>query len=175
MRLRLVSLVVALAAVMGAVAPSQAQQPPQQQQRAPEPSASHLAAARDLLVATGAAGSIDRIFPVFMNDIRRMSVTRPELAKDLEEVIKLLEPELERQKQQGYAIAARAYAAQLSESDLKEATVFFQSPVGKKYVEALPTITENLVNDITAWSQLAAEYTMTRVRAEMSKRGHQLQ
>lgn len=174
MRLRLVSLVIALATVMGVAAPSHAQQP-QQQQRAPEPSATHLAAARELLVATGAAGSIDRIFPVFINDIRRIAVTRPELAKDLDEVIKLLEPDLERQKQQGYSIAARAYAAQMSEPELKEATVFFRSPVGKKYVEALPVVTESLVNDITAWSQLAAEYTMTRVRAEMSKRGHQLQ
>lgn len=173
MRLRLVSLAVALAAFAASVGPSHAQQ--SQQQRAAEPSASHLAAARDLLIVTGAAGSIDRIIPVFINDIRRISVTRPELAKDLDEVIKQLEPEMEKQKQQGYSIAARAYAAQMSEPELKEAAVFFRSPVGKKYVEALPVVTETLVNDITAWSQLAAEYTMTRVRAEMSKRGHQLQ
>ena len=168
MRLRSVSLAVALAAFVTVASGAHAQQ-------AAAPTPSHLEAARELLVATGAASSIDRIIPVFVNDIRRISVTRPELAKDLDEVIKLVGPELERQKQQGYAIAARAYAGQMSEAELKEALVFFRSAVGRKYVEVLPTVTENLVNDISAWSQLAAEYAMTRVRAEMSKRGHQLQ
>jgi hypothetical protein len=158
------------------VAPAVAQQTPTQpQQQAAEPSPSHLAAAREVLLLAGGAATIDRILPILINDIRRVAVTRPELAKDLDEVLKSIEPEIERQKQQGYAIAARAYAAQLSEADLKETAVFFRTPVGKRYVEALPTITENLINDVTTWSQLVAEYTMTRVRAEMAKRGHQLQ
>ena len=174
MRLRQLFLA-ASAALTFAGAPALAQQPQQQQQQAAEPSPSHLAAAREVLLLAGAAASIDRIVPILVNDIRRAAVTRPELAKDLDEILKAMEPELERQKQQGYAIAARAYAAQLSEADLEEAATFFRSPVGRRYVEALPTITENLVNDVTTWSQLAAEYTMTRVRAEMAKRGHQLQ
>lgn len=170
MRFRLLSMAVLFSGVVAIGFPAQAQQA-----QAPEPTASHLAAARDVLVLAGAAASIDRIIPTFIGDIRRIAVTRPELAKDLEDILKTLEPELERQKQQGYGVAARAYAAQLSEAELKETIVFFRSPVGKKYVEALPAVTENLINDVTAWSQLAAEYTMTRVRAEMAKRGHQLQ
>jgi hypothetical protein len=162
MRFRLLSFAMLLAG-LAAVVPARAQQ-------APEPTASHLAAARELVTIAGATASIDRII-----HIKRVSVTRPELAKDLDEVVKAMEPEFERQKQQGYALAARVYAAQMSEAELKEATTFFRSPAGKKYVEVLPTVTENLINDLTAWSQLAAEYTMTRVRAEMSKRGHQLQ
>lgn len=168
MRLRLLSLAALLAGLLAALAPARAQQ-------SPEPSPSHLAAAREVMILAGASTSIDRILPILLNDIRRVAVTRPELAKDLNEVLQSMQPELERQKEQGYAIAARAYAAQLSEADLKEAAVFFRSPVGKKYVQALPTITENLVNDVTTWSQLAAEYLMTRVRAEMHKRGHDLQ
>lgn len=171
MRFRLLTLGVLLAGLVAAGFPAHSQQ----QQQAPEPTPSHLAAAREVMIAAGASTSIDRIIPILLNDIRRISVTRPEVGKDLDDVIKIMEPELERQKQQGYAIAARAYAAQLSEADLKEIAAFFRSPVGRKYVEALPTVTENLVNDVTAWSQLAAEYTMTRVRAEMAKRGHQLQ
>jgi hypothetical protein len=167
MRFRLLSFAMLLAG-LAAVVPARAQQ-------APEPTASHLAAARELVTIAGATASIDRIIPALINDIKRVSVTRPELAKDLDEVLKAMEPEFERQKQQGYALAARVYAAQMSEAELKEATTFFRSPAGKKYVEVLPTVTENLINDLTAWSQLAAEYTMTRVRAEMSKRGHQLQ
>lgn len=168
MRLRSFSLAAALAGCLALGAPALAQ-------RTPEPSPSHLAAARDFMVAAGAGVSIDRILPVLVNDVRRIAVTRPELAKELEEVLKSMEPELERQRQQGYAIAARAYATHMTEAELKEGTVFFRSPAGRKYVEMLPSITETLVNDVTAWSQLAGEYLMTRVRAEMAKKGYQLQ
>lgn len=142
---------------------------------AQEPSTSQIAAARDLVSAVGASGSIERILPALIEQIRRQSVTRPELAKDLDEVLKTLQPEIEQQRQQAYFIASRTYAKFLSEQEIREAVTFFRSPTGAKYVQALPDLTENLVNSITTWSELVGEYLQTRVRSEMLKRGHQLQ
>lgn len=140
-----------------------------------EPSASQIAAARELVTVVGASGSIERILPALVDQIRRQAVTRPELGKDLEEVLKGLQPEIEQQRQQAYFIAARTYAKFMSEQEIRDAVVFFKTPSGVKYIQVLPELTDNLVNSITSWSELVGEYLQTRVRAEMMKRGHQLQ
>lgn len=142
---------------------------------AQEPSASQIAAARELVTVVGASGSIERILPALVDQIRRQAVTRPELGKDLEEVLKGLQPEIEQQRQQAYFIAARTYAKFMSEQEIRDAVVFFKTPSGAKYIQVLPELTDNLVNSITSWSELVGEYLQTRVRAEMMKRGHQLQ
>ena len=143
--------------------------------RADEPTPSHIAAARELVVAAGASSGLDRIIPALVEDVRRQSITRPEMAKDIDEVLKVLAPELEQQKQQAITVAARSYAKYLSESDIRESVAFFKTPAGAHYVAAQPDITDDVVATVTAWSQIAAEYVQTRVRSEMLKRGHQLQ
>ncbi len=142
---------------------------------AQEPSPSHIAAARELVSAAGASNSIDRIMPALTDEMRKQITTRPEMTKDLDEVLKAMAPELEQQRQQAYFVAARSYAKWLSEGEIRDAVTFFRSPAGLKYVQAQADITSDLVSTVGAWSQLAAEYVQTRVRSEMLKRGHQLQ
>ena len=138
-------------------------------------SANHLAAARELVTAAGAITSIDRIVPALVDEIRKQTLTRPEMTKDLNEVITALAPDIEQQRQQAIFVAARSYAKFMTEQELKDAIAFFKSPTGQKYVKVQPELTEDLVTSVTAWSQLAAEYIQTRVRVEMLKRGHQMQ
>lgn len=154
-----------LGALLLAAAPCSAQ----------EPTPAHVAAARELVSATGASSSIDNIFPGLIEEIRRQSVTRPEIAKDLDEVLKGLGPDLEVQKQQAVNLAARSYAKWLTEPEIRDALTFFKSPSGVKYVKIQPDLTDDIIQSITAWSQLAAEYVMARTRTEMLKRGHQMQ
>ena len=145
------------------------------QVRAQEFSTSHIAAARDLVIAVGASTSIDRIMPTLVAEIRKQILTRPEMTKDLDEVLTALAPEIEQQKQQAVFVAARSYAKYMTEAEIKDTLVFFRSSTGQKYAKVQPLVTEDLVNTVTAWSQLAADYVQTRVRAEMLKRGHQMQ
>ncbi|WP_375460743.1 DUF2059 domain-containing protein [uncultured Enterovirga sp.] len=166
MRMRPVKLAAALlGCLVLAAGPSHAQ----------EPGPAHMAAARELVVATGAGSSIDNIFPALITEIRQQAITRPEIAKDLDEVVKALQPELETQKQQAMNLAARAYAKWLTEAEVRDALTFFKSPSGMKYVMVQPDLTDDIVQSVTAWSQLASDYVMARTRAEMMKRGHQMQ
>jgi uncharacterized protein len=143
--------------------------------RAQEPSASHLAAARDLMEVTGVLSPVNELIPTFSEQIRRQNVTRPEVAKDLEEVLKTLQPEMQLQRQQVTNIVSRTYAKWLTETELKEVTAFFKTPTGTKYSKVQPDLVDDVVNDVQVWTQQASEYLMVRVRAEMSKKGHQLQ
>ena len=157
-----------------------AQQParPAPAQPAPAPptqiSPSHLAVARDVVVLSGMTRTFDVIPPEMNEQIKKNLGTRPDLAKDLDQVIEGMKPEMELQKQQMVNAAARVYASRISEADLKEIAAFFKSPIGKKYVETQPQILDSMVVEIQNWTKQLAEYVMVRVRAEMTKRGHQM-
>ncbi|KQQ47954.1 hypothetical protein ASF58_00910 [Methylobacterium sp. Leaf125] len=141
----------------------------------PAYSANHLALAREVMLNSGIARSFDSIIPAFAERIRQGAVTRPELSKDLETVLTSLEPEMELQKQAMIDTAARIYAARLSEAELNEIATFFRSPAGKRYVETQPQVLDEMVQAMQNWTQDVSEYIMVRVRAEMAKKGHQLQ
>ena len=103
-----------------------------------------------------------------------MNVTRPEIRTDLEQVVAMLRPELEQQKQKMIDNAARAFASRLTEAELKDVATFYKSPAGVKYVQIQPGVLDDIVRDLATWSQQTAQFVMTRAREEMSKRGHQL-
>ncbi|GJD47506.1 hypothetical protein OPKNFCMD_0214 [Methylobacterium crusticola] len=179
-----------LAGVLAALlaAPAAAQQRPAAPAPAPAPapaapaapqrdgiSPSHFALAREVMLSSGIARSFDSILPAFGEQIKQAAVTRPELNKDLGDVIDKMQPELELQKQRIIDIASRIYASKLSEAELRDIAAFFRSPAGKRYVETQPQILDEMVQSMQTWTQEVSEYMMVRVRAEMGKRGHQLQ
>lgn len=138
-------------------------------------SASHLALAREVMLSSGIARSFDAIIPSFADQIRKQAVTRPEIQKDLDQVLANLHPEMELQKQRMIDIAARTYAARFSEAELTDIATFFRSPAGKRYVEMQPALLDEMVRAMQVWTEEVSEYLMVRVRAEMSKRGFELQ
>lgn len=176
---RLAAVLAILAAALPGPASAQAQKPaakPAAAQSAPSaPSANHLALAREVMLSSGIARSFDSIIPSFADQIRQQAVTRPELAKDLNEVLAALQPEMELQKQRMVDTAARIYADKLTEAELKDIAAFFRSPAGKRYVESQPAVLDEMVQAMQGWTQEVSEYVMVRVRAELGKRGHQLQ
>ena len=165
---------VCLAAALGGD-PVAAQQP---QPGAPAPqqqfTPGHLAAARDVAIGSGITRSFDAIAPQFYEQIKQGAVTRPELIKDLDQVLEALKPEMELQKQQMIGIAARIFAGRMSEAELKDVVAFFKSSSGAKYVEAQPLVLDDLVVEMERWTQGVADYLIVRVRTEMGKRGHQM-
>ncbi len=142
---------------------------------APTYSANHLALAREVMLSSGIARSFDSIIPSFADQIRKQAITRPEIQKDLEEVLTAIQPEMELQKQRLIDIAARTYAAKFSEAELTDIANFFRSPAGKRYVEMQPALLDEMVRAMQGWTEEVSEYIMVRVRAEMAKRGHELQ
>ncbi|WP_375457023.1 DUF2059 domain-containing protein [uncultured Methylobacterium sp.] len=151
--------------------------PPATPAAAPAPAlgANHLALAREVMLNSGIARSFDSIIPAFAEQIKQQTVTRPDLGKDLDEVLVSLAPEMELQKQRMLDTAARIYATKLAEPELQEIAAFFRSPAGKRYVESQPQVLDEMVQAMQTWTQDVSEYVMVRVRAEMGKRGHQMQ
>lgn len=176
-RLRTVALALLMAAPLGA-APGLAQAqgtPARPATPAPKYTPEHIALAREVMATSGIARSFDAMLPVFSEQVRRATVTRPEIQKDLDDVLGKLQPELELQKQEMLNTAAQLYAARISEADLRDIATFFRSPAGKRYVETQPLVLDDVVQAMQAWTQQVSEYVMVRVRSEMGKRGHTMQ
>ena len=141
---------------------------------APEPPASQLAAAREVVIASGMSRSFAPMIPQLMEQIGPMLTrTRPEMAKDLSDVLKQLAPEFEKKTDDMLDVAAHVYARRMSEEELKQTAAFFNTPVGKKYVDSQPALLDELVVAMQAWTQQISTFMMTRVRQEMMKKGHQ--
>jgi hypothetical protein len=170
-----------LLALLVAASGSRAQQaapstPPGQTPPAPAaPSPSHLAAARALVIGCGMSRSFSVIIPQFMDQIgSSLTQTRPELIHDLNTVLTGLKPEFDKQADEMVEIAAQIYVKHMSEQDLKAAVAFFESPAGKKYVETQPAFLTDVVTAMQGWQGKISTDMMTRVRAEMKKKGHEL-
>lgn len=164
---------VAISAALGLLTAAAAAQAPAP--TPPAPTASHLALAREVALSSGLTRTFDAIIPQFGERIRQSAVSRPEVTKDLNDVLEKLKPELELQKQQMINNTARVFANRLTEAELKEISTFFRSPAGQRYVQTQPVVLDDLVKEISTWTDTVAEYVMVRVRAEMGKRGHMLQ
>lgn len=163
-----------LALMLAASAQAQQAAPRAAPGAAAGPTQNHLELARQLAAMLGIPELFDGVARELPDQLRKNTVTRPELAKDLEQVLEALKPELNQQRQQMINTAARVYASRLTEAELKEIVGFFNTPAGKKYTEVTPLILDDVATETTRWAERMSDYLMTRVRAEMGKRGHQM-
>jgi hypothetical protein len=167
-------------AALLALVPAQAQQnQPAAQAPAAQvnanPTPAQLALAKEVVVGSGVGKSFETMIPQFLEEARQsLTSGRPELAKDLTEVINGLRPEFEAQGEDMLAIAAKVVASRLSEQELKDVSAFFKSPSGQKYVQVQPYMLDDMFRQMQAWTQKLSEQVITRIRAEMKKRGHDI-
>lgn len=134
---------------------------------------SHLAIAAEVLKASGLMNTFQASMPNVVEMLRtQVTRQRPELVKDIEEALKLVEARIPDVTNEGVANAARFMASRLTEAELKEVNVFLTSPVGKKYVENLPGFMQDMLPFLEQWQQGVGQQLMGVFRDEMSKRGH---
>lgn len=138
----------------------------------PEPPAAQVAAARQLVAASGMQRSFEPMVPQLMQQVvPLLTRTRPELKDNLQVVLKQLEPEFVKKGDEMTEIAAKIYARRMSQPELEQAAAFFNSPVGKKYVEVQPAMLDEVVVAMQTWTQTLSTYMMQRVHDEMKAKG----
>jgi uncharacterized protein len=140
--------------------------------RADDPSPAAVADARTVIVASGIAKSFDFMVPQMLGMLERnVTATRPDIKDKLHATLLQLEPEFAKTEDSVINAAAAGLAKRLSAAELKDVVAFFQSPSGKKYVEATPGMLEDVVAALEAWRQKLSTDMMTRVREELKKQG----
>jgi uncharacterized protein len=140
--------------------------------RAEDPSPTAIAEARTIIVSSGIAKSFDAVVPQMLGMLERNTLaTRPDIKDKLHATLLQLEPEFVKTEEQVISAAAISLAKRMSEADLKDTAAFFQSPAGKKYVEAQPAALNDIVAAMQGWQQKLSSDIMSRTREEMKKQG----
>jgi hypothetical protein len=85
--------------------------------------------------------------------------------------LKTIQPEFDQTAKQTYIQAEGLLAAQMSEQDITQVAAFFESPAGKKYIQATPVFLQNLGDVTGAWREKLSTDILERARAEMKKKG----
>jgi uncharacterized protein len=143
--------------------------------QAQQPSPAALASARELMELKGVKGLVE---PVVVGVIEQTKgtilQTNPGLTKDLDEVSVQLRTEYQPRIAEMTNEIVQLYAQRFSEQELKEAIAFYKSPAGKKMLAEEPRILDATYARLQQWAIRFQDEVMTRVRAEMKKRGHNL-
>jgi uncharacterized protein len=141
----------------------------------PPVTASHLQAAREVLVGSGISRSFESFIPQFIDQAKsNISGTRPELIKDLEEISKTIGTQLDAERAEMIELGAKTYANRMSEAELKDISAFFKTPSGLRYVATQPQVLEELFGEMQAWSQRLGAKIIDIFRVELKKRGREI-
>jgi hypothetical protein len=143
--------------------------------QAQQPSPAALASARELMELKGVKSLVE---PVVVGVIEQTKgtilQTNPGLTKDLDEVSAQLRNEYQPRVAEMTNEIVQLYAQRFSEQELKEVIAFYKSAAGKKMLAEEPRILDATYARLQQWAIRFQDEVMTRVRAEMKKRGHNL-
>jgi hypothetical protein len=139
---------------------------------AADPTPAALQAAQTIVATSGMSGSFDQVVPQMLYELERTTTaTRPDIKDSMHATVLELAPEFVKTESEVIQSAALSLATHMTEQELKDTAVFFQSPSGKKYVEAQPAVYKDVISIIQNWRQKLSTQMLARAREEMKKKG----
>jgi hypothetical protein len=140
------------------------------------PTPSHVAVARDVIVASGIARTFDTMVAQALEQYKATVVqSQPQLRAETEAaVLEVLFKTRENEVKTMLISASILLARRMSEPELKDTLAFFSSASGKKYVETQPKFLDDLVPAIDSWASKALPSAAEQVRAILVAKGHKL-
>jgi len=143
--------------------------------QAQQPSPTAVDLARQVILIKGGNNLFDPIVPGVIETAKNNFLpTNPGLSKDLNEVALQLRREFEPRRAELLNEVARAYAERFTEQELRELIAFYKSPLGQKVVTEEPRALDAGMARAQNWANNFSEVVISRMRAEMKKRGHDL-
>jgi len=150
-------------AVLALIPSAQAQQ---------QPSAAAIALATQLLELKGGLSGFDpAIDGVVIHHKGQLLQINPTLGKDINDVEQIVRKEGAARREELHKEIAIGYATAFTEQDLKDLIAFYKTPLGKKIIEQEPKAGEESTKRAQVWIEKYAQDVMTKMRAEMRKRG----
>jgi hypothetical protein len=140
-----------------------------------QPSPQAIATAKELMQAKGATNMFDPLIPGIIESAKNVLLpVNPGLFRELNEVATLLRTQFAARRNEIIDEIARLYAQRFTEAEMKEVIAFYRTPVGKKFVNDEPAVIDQGLARTQAWSNRLQDDVISRFRAEMKKKGHDL-
>jgi hypothetical protein len=137
-----------------------------------------VAAARELVVVMRAAEQFKSILPLIMRQLKPAIVQgRPEVERDFDAMIPVLNEIMSAQNEQIAKLVddiAMIYARNFTVDEMRRVTAFYQEPVGQKFLEKMPVITQESMVAGQEFGRAIALELQKRLIEELRKRGHKI-
>ena len=138
-----------------------------------QPSAASVTLATQILELKGGISAFDAaIDGVILHHRGNLLQINPNLTKDIDATMQIVRADAAARRQELHNEVARAYASVYTEQDLKQMLDFYKTPLGKKIIEGEPKAGEESTKRAQVWIDNYATDVITRMRAEMKKKGH---
>ena len=161
--------------------PAQAQAPQAQAPQAqaplaqPQPSATSLAVAKEILTLRATTTVLAPVVTGVIEQAKGMfEQQNPALGKDLREVATKLRKDLDPKRDELVNVFVRTYAQHFTEAELKDLLAFYKTPLGKKILNEEPVAIEEGLKSAQTWADQLSGSVIEMYRAEMKKKGHDL-
>jgi hypothetical protein len=139
------------------------------------PSPDSAAAARELVVTMRAADQLKNLMPVILQQLKPAIVQgRPQVEKDYDAVMPLILEGMTARSSEFVDLVASVYARNFTADEIRQVTAFYRSPVGQKFLEKMPVVTQESFAAGQKWGQAVAGDMRTRIIEELRKRGHNI-
>lgn len=165
------SCAVAVAACMfGGGTVATAQRAPQAE--AASPTAEALAAARDLLAASGVAKQFEAMLPAMMTQMSQAFVQmQPQHEKIIRETFAQVGQRGIDRKHELIDEIAKLYSRSLSVADMRELTRFFYSPSGQRFIDVQLKSLPEAMRIGQQWGEKIGREIDAEMRSELRKKG----
>lgn len=145
---------------------------PAASQRATTDDQKAIAAAKELMAATGADKAVDVMLG---NMIPQMAAVfksqRPDKANEIDDVMREMAMRMHERKKDMLDLLAPIYAKHFSAAELGEVTAFFKSPIGVQFIAKQPQILNESVQVGRQWGQRIGADLELEMRRSLKSRG----
>ena len=140
-----------------------------------QPSANAIALAKEIIAVKGGNQIYDPVIPQIIDRARTIFIqSNPMLVAPINEVAAKLRAELTPRVNELINDGAKLYASRFTEQELKDALAFYKSPLGRKVITQEPVILDQSAENMETWANKFAEEVISKFRAEMRRKGHEI-
>jgi uncharacterized protein len=139
------------------------------------PSADAMTAARNLVTTMKLPEQYKALLPAILLGLRRtLTQDRPEIESDYDSMKPMIDAAFTPYYKAMLDDVAAIYANNYTVAELRDLETFFQRPIGQKYLEKTPALTQQ-INQVTQdASRKAADDLRTRLTEALRQKGHKL-
>ena len=131
---------------------------------------SHLAAARDAMIATKANRGFDDLLPALSQQVQSQLISaRPDVYMQISDTVNAIALTITNRRTDLDNDAARVWANAFSEDELKAIAAFYKTPAGAKFVDVGPKVFGDSVQVAKQWSDRVREELFEKAREELKK------
>jgi hypothetical protein len=141
---------------------------------AQEISASHLAAALDVVKSAKASRGFDNVLPTLAGQVEdRLIRQRPDLHKEVTTAVESAALKLAARRNDLDNDVARVWAKSFSEDELKTIATFYKTDAGKKFADVGSLVYAETLDAVKGWSDRLGAELLDKSREELKSAGVQ--